>query len=84
MFGLQFQLEALEFMIIVLCEQQNSMLLYFTDHASSLRSPLRPLFSLTIPRHKKKQQEQVTKKFSERKQAHIGMEPSKTKQTRWE
>ena len=26
----------------------------------------------------------VTKKFSERKQAHVGMEPSKTKQTRWQ
>ena len=26
----------------------------------------------------------VRKKFSERKQAHVGMEPSKTRQTRWE
>ena len=26
----------------------------------------------------------VTKKFSERKQVHVGMEPSKTRQTRWE
>ena len=28
--------------------------------------------------------QQVTKKFSEWKQAHVGMEPSKTNQTRWE
>ena len=33
---------------------------------------------------KKKQQEQVTKKFTEWKQVHVGMEPSKTSQTRWE
>ena len=32
----------------------------------------------------KKQQKQVTKKFSEEKQVHVGMEASKTNQTRWE
>ena len=32
----------------------------------------------------KKQQEQVTKKFSEWKQAHVGMERSKSSRTRWE
>ena len=53
---------------------------YPTDHASS---PCLPLFSLTTS-IKKKQQEQVTKKFSKWKQAHVGMEPSKTSQTRWE
>ena len=31
-----------------------------------------------------KQQEQVAKKSSEWRQAHVGMEPSKTSQTRWE
>ena len=47
--------------------------LVFLSHLSSLLLFL-----------KKKKQEQVTKKFSEWKQAHVGMEPSKTSQTRWE
>ena len=46
--NLQFHLEAFEFMMIACCEHQSSMLSYFTDHASSPRPPLRPLFSLTI------------------------------------
>ena len=54
-----FHLEAFEFMMILYpCEQQSSIFLYVTDHASS-------------PKKKKKkkqiknQQEQVTEKFSE-------------------
>ena len=35
------------------------------------------LFLINNNNNNKKQQEQVTKKFSERKQAHVGMEPSK-------
>ena len=71
---------------MVLCEQHSSMLSCFTNHASSLRLPYPPLFSLTISKNqlKQKQQEQVTKTFSRWKQVHVGMEPSKTSQTRWE
>ena len=45
-----------------------------------------PLFSLTISKNnsKKKKHKQVTKKFSKGKQAHVGMERSKTSRTRWE
>ena len=51
----------------------NNKVLYITDHASSPKKR---------KNNKKSQQEQVTKKFSERKQAQVGMEPSKTNQTR--
>ena len=59
------------------------------DHASSPRPLLPHFFSLTIPKRqykkeKKKQQKQVTKSFPSWKQAHVGMEASKTNQTRWE
>ena len=50
---------------------------YITDHASSPWPPLPPLFFLTVPKESQK-------KFSELKQVHVAMEPSKTKQTRWE
>ena len=36
--------------LFVLCEQQSSVHSYFTDHVSSPRPPLPPLFSLTIPK----------------------------------
>ena len=42
------------------------------------------IMHLPLKNKTKKQQEQVTKKFSQWKQAHVGMEPSKTNQTRWE
>ena len=45
-------------------------------------SSLLPFLKNKTKQQKKK--EQVTKKFSERKQAHVGIEPSKTNQTRWE
>ena len=56
------------------------------DHASS-PWPLPPFFSLTIPKLQKrggKATETSHKKFSEEKQVHVGMEASKTNQTRWE
>ena len=34
--------------------------------------------------HEHEQQEQATEKCSEQNLAHVGMEPSKTNQTRWE
>ena len=36
------------YMMIACCEHHSSMLSYFTDHASSPRPPLPPLFSFTI------------------------------------
>ena len=43
-----------------------------------------PTFSLTIPKRGKIATETSHKKFSEEKQVHVGMEASKTNQTRWE
>ena len=37
--------------LFVFCEQQGSVLSYFTDHASSHWAPLPPIFSLTIPKN---------------------------------
>ena len=47
------------------------------DYASYPWFPIPPLFFLTIPKqqYEKNQQEQITKKFSKWKQAHVGMEP---------
>ena len=59
---------------LVLCEK--------VYHASSPRPPLPPFFSFTIPKWKSNRNK--SQKFSEGKQAHLGMEASKTKQTRWE
>ena len=50
--NLQFHLEAFEFTMIACYEHHSSMLSYFTDHASSPRPPLPPLFSLTISKKK--------------------------------
>ena len=41
--------------LFVFCEQQGSVLFYFTDHASSHWAPLSPSFSLTIPKKPAKQ-----------------------------
>ena len=55
------------------------------DHVSSP-----PTFLLSLPflndntKRKKKATETSHKKFSEGKQVHVGMEASKTNQTRWE
>ena len=50
--------------------------------------PLPPFFSLTIPKRQYKKEKKATetshKKFSEGKQVRVGMEASKTNQTRWE
>ena len=58
------------------------------DLASSPRPPLPPFFSLIIPKQQykigKKATETSHKTFSEGKQVHVGMETSKTNQTRWE
>ena len=53
-----------------------------------LASPPTSLFTIPKQQYTKKtrikeQQEQVTIKFSEWKQVHVGMEPYKTNQTRW-
>ena len=67
---------------LVFGEQHGSMFSFPTDRAPFL---CLPLFSLTASKkQRKKQQEQVTKKFSEWKQAHVRIEPSKTSKTRWE
>ena len=64
--------------------------LFFVNNTVPCFIPYRPcIFPLPASLlsyyfNKKKQQEQVTKKFSEWKQAHVGMEPSKTSRTRWE
>ena len=52
-------------------------------------APLPPFFSITIPKREyKKNDKNATEtsheKFSEGKQAHVGMEALKTNQTRWE
>ena len=60
---------------------QNYILLHFTDHASSPWPPLPPLFSLP---YRKKCSRNKSHKVSGWKQAHVGMEPSKTNRTRWE
>ena len=81
---LHFHLEAFEFMMIFfLCEQHNCILPHFKECASS-PFHLSSLLPFLRNNSKKKQQEQVTKKFSKGKQAHVGMEPSKTSQTRCE
>ena len=58
---------------------------YFTDHASPAWPSLPPLFSSFL---KKSTQQKTTgtsrKTFPEQKQTHVGMESSKTNQTRWE
>ena len=79
---LQFHFEAFEF--ISLFFVNNTILYFHTLQSVHLPFPTSLLlpFLKTIP--KKKQQEQVTKKFSKGKQAHVGMEPSKTSQTRCE
>jgi len=78
---LQFHLEAFEFMMIL------SFVNKKVDHASS-PWPLPPFLSVTIPKLQKGVGGEATetshKKFSEGKQAHVGMEASKTNQTRWE
>ena len=57
------------------------MYVNINNHASSPWPPLPPLLILSyIPKQQyknkqRKQQEQVTRKFSEWKQAHVGMEP---------
>ena len=63
--------------MVLSCIYVNIIILIDTHLHFSLPSHL---FSLTIPKQQykklqKKQQEQVTKKFSEWKQAHLGMEP---------
>ena len=67
LFGFTIPLRSFEFMMnlcsIFVHEQQNSILLYFANHASSPQLPLPSLFALNIPR--KKQQKQVSKKLNE-------------------
>ena len=69
---LQFPLETFEFMMILSKK---------VVHASSPRPPLPPFVSLTIPKRQYKKDKKATetshKKFSEGKQAHVGMEASK-------
>ena len=84
--NLQFHLEAFDFMTIL---SSLWTMYYHTVHTMHLPLGLPFHVSSLLPflinyQKKKKQQEQVTKKFSEWKQAHVGMEPSKTSQTRWE
>ena len=79
----QFHFKAFEFMTIL------SSFYYHTVHTMHLPLGLPSHVTSLLPFLKsntknKKHQEQVTKKFSEWKQVHVGMEPSKTNQTRWE
>ena len=79
---LQFHLEAFEFMMILCSLQFYTFILYRVcifsfPHLSSLLP-----FLKTIP--EKKESQTSPKKFSKGKQAHVGMERSKTSRTRWE
>ena len=77
---LQFHWEAFEFMTIL-------SFMWLTMHLPlGLSSPLSSLlpFLNDITKRKKKATKTSHKKFSERKQVHVGMEASKTSQTRWE
>ena len=80
---LQFHLETFEFMMI-LCSLQFHTFILYMQSVHLLLSP--PLFSLTISKtnSKKKEAQTSLKKVSEGKQAHVGMECSKTSRTRWE
>ena len=66
---------------LVLCEQNSCPCIF-------PRPPLPPFFSVTIPKREYKKDKKATetshKKFSEEKQAHVGMEALKTNQTRRE
>ena len=63
----------------------NKIVLYcyhnFKNHAFSPWPPFPPLFSLVVP--KQQCNSNKSQKFSEWKHSHVGMEPSKTNQTRW-
>ena len=77
--NLKFHLEEFEFMMI---------LSFMWTKKLTMCLPLPPFFSLTIPKRQYKKEKKATetshKKFSEGKQVHVGMEASKTNQTRWE
>ena len=63
----------------------SNTILYFYSLQSVHLLLSSPLFPLTISKNNsKKKHKQVTKTFSKGKQAHVGMECSKTSRTRWE
>ena len=78
--GLKFHLN-LHPLKFVLCVQHSSILLNFIDHGSFRWTPL-PLLSCSNKKSNTTRTSHET--FSELKQVHVGMEPSKTSQTRWE
>ena len=77
---LQFHLETFEFMMIYCSLQFYTFVLYRVCISFPHLSSLLP-FLKTIP---KKKAQTSPKKFSKGKQAHVGMERSKTSRTRWE
>ena len=63
---------------IVLCEQQSSILSYFTRPCIFSAFPPNSLLSYQPEKQcKKNQQEQVTEQFTEQNQAYVGMDPTK-------
>ena len=82
-----FHLKVFEFSAILLRFLMDNIHLYFTDHAFSPRLSLPLLFSLTISKKKREKKRNTSRKSFLRENktlVHVGMEPSKTDQTRWE